>query len=238
MKKPLIGVLPLVDTERNSFWMLPGYFHGIEQAGGLPVMLPLTTEEASLQQLVRTMDGFLFTGGQDVSPELYGEAKGAHCGPCLPQRDEMEKKLLELALGADKPLLGICRGIQLLNAAMGGTLYQHLPTEHPSDVRHFQSPPYDVPVHKVRVGIGSPLHWGLGVEELNVTSYHHQGIRDLAPSLTPMAWAEDGLVEAVCLPTVRFAWAVQWHPEFTYQTDEDSRDLFKALVKAAGAEKQ
>lgn len=238
MKKPLIGVLPLVDTERNSFWMLPGYLHGIEQAGGLPVMLPLTTEEASLKQLVETMDGFLFTGGQDVSPELYGKAKRPYCGQCLPQRDEMEIELLELALGADKPLLGICRGIQLLNAAMGGTLYQDLPTEHPSDVQHFQSPPYDVPVHRVRVGIGSPLHWGLGVEELNVTSYHHQGIQDLAPSLAPMAWAEDGLVEAVCLPTVRFAWAVQWHPEFTYQNDEDSRDLFKALVKAAREDKK
>ena len=117
---------------------------------------------------------------------------------------------------------------------MGGKLHQHLSTERPSDIEHFQSPPYDVPAHKVRVGIGSPLHWGLGVEELNVTSYHHQGIRELAPSLTPMAWAEDGLVEAACLPTVRFAWAVQWNPELTYQTDEDSRDLFKALVKAAG----
>ena len=167
MKKTLIGVLPLVDPERNSFWMHPGYLHGIEQAGGLPVVLPMTMEEASLKQ-------------------------------------------------------------------MGGKLYQHLSTERPSDIEHFQSPPYDVPAHKVRVGIGSPLHWGLGVEELNVTSYHHQGIRELAPSLTPMAWAEDGLVEAACLPTVRFAWAVQWNPELTYQTDEDSRDLFKALVKAAG----
>ena len=194
----------------------------------------MTMEEASLKQLVETMDGFLFTSGQDVSPELYGEAKGPRCGQCLPQRDEMEIKLLEMVLGADKPMLGICRGLQLLNVAMGGKLYQHLSTERPSDVEHFQSPPYDVPAHKVRVGIGSPLHWGLGVEELNVTSYHHQGIRELAPSLTPMAWAEDGLVEAACLPTVRFAWAVQWNPELTYQTDEDSRDLFKALVKAAG----
>ena len=173
MKKTLIGVLPLVDPERNSFWMHPGYLHGIEQAGGLPVVLPMTMEEASLKQLVETMDGFLFTSGQDVSPELYGEAKGPHCGQCLPQRDEMEIKLLEMVLGADKPMLGICRGLQLLNVAMGGKLYQHLSTERPSDVEHFQSPPYDVPAHKVRVGIGSPLHWGLGVEELNVTSYHH-----------------------------------------------------------------
>ena len=100
MKKTLIGVLPLVDPERNSFWMHPGYLHGIEQAGGLPVVLPMTMEEASLKQLVETMDGFLFTSGQDVSPELYGEAKGPHCGQCLPQRDEMEIKLLEMVLGA------------------------------------------------------------------------------------------------------------------------------------------
>ena len=184
MKKTLIGVLPLVDPERNSFWMHPGYLHGIEQAGGLPVVLPMTMEAASLKQMVETMDGFLFTSGQDVSPELYGEAKGPHCGQCLPQRDEMEIKLLEMVLGADKPMLGICRGLQLLNVAMGGKLYQHLSTERPSDIEHFQSPPYDVPAHKVRVGIGSPLHWGLGVEELNVT-----WPRPLPPWLGPRtAW--------------------------------------------------
>ncbi len=90
----------------------------------------------------------------------YGEAKGPHRGQCLPQRDEMEIKLLEMVLGADKPMLGICRGLQLLNVAMGGKLYQHLSTERPSDIEHFQSPPYDVPAHKVRVGIGSPRTGG------------------------------------------------------------------------------
>ena len=131
MKKTLIGVLPLVDPERNSFWMHPGYLHGIEQAGGLPVVLPMTMEEASLKQMVETMDGFLFTSGQDVSPELYGEAKGPHCGQCLPQRDEMEIKLLEMVLGADKPMLGICRGLQLLNVAWAGSSTNTCPRNVP-----------------------------------------------------------------------------------------------------------
>ena len=165
MKKTLIGVLPLVDPERNSFWMHPGYLHGIEQAGGLPVVLPMTMEEASLKQLVETMDGFLFTSGQDVSPELYGEAKGPHYGQCLPQRDEMEIKLLEMVLGADKPMLGICRGLQLINVGLGGDLYQDLPSQYRSDfpIAHHQPFYYTAFSHQVDIVPGvlhAFMHYG------------------------------------------------------------------------------
>lgn len=231
MKKPLIGVVPLVDEERESFWMLPGYFEGIEEAGGIPVMLPLTSDPEDLTQMANFCDGFLFTGGQDVSPRLYGEETREGCGECCPARDEMEQALLTQALGLDRPVLGICRGIQFLNAALGGTLYQDLPTEHYSKIVHHQERPYDQPSHEVSLLRGSPLAELLGDKTLAVNSCHHQGVRHLADSLSAMAYAPDGLVEAVWMPGKRFVWAVQWHPEFSHKASEASRKIFRAFVE-------
>lgn len=233
MRKPVIGIVPLVDTEKESYWMLPGYMKGIEQAGGIPVMLPLTSDPAILQQLVDTLDGFLFTGGQDVAPALYHELPSEKCGECCVERDDMEAALFWSALERDKPILGICRGIQFMNAVLGGTLYQDLPTEHPSDTEHHQNPPYDRPVHTVSVLPNTPLQKLLKKEKLAVNSYHHQAVKTLSPKLQPMAYSEDGLVEAVWLPTARFVWAVQWHPEFSYETDADSARILERFVEVS-----
>lgn len=230
MEKPLIGVSALYDSEKASYWMLPGYMKGIEVCGGIPVMLPLTTDENVICRLARELDGFLFTGGQDVSPELYGEEKSAKCGENCCERDTMEQALLNEILALDKPLLGICRGIQFLNAALGGTLYQDLPTEHPSAVGHCMTPPYDRAVHKVHIEPLSPLHDLLGLNELPVNSYHHQAVKKLSPKLKAMAYSEDELVEAVCLPGKKFIWAVQWHPELSYQIDTYSRQIFSKFI--------
>ena len=132
MKKRMIGLVPLVDAERESYWMLPGYMNGIEQAGGIPVMLPLTADPDTLQQLADTLDGFLLTGGQDVSPVFYQAQTVAHCEACCAERDAMEQALFGIAWAQDKPILGICCGIQLINILLGGMLYQDLPTKHPS----------------------------------------------------------------------------------------------------------
>ncbi|MCD8146621.1 MAG: gamma-glutamyl-gamma-aminobutyrate hydrolase family protein [Clostridiales bacterium] len=232
---PIIGVLPLVDRERESYWMLPGYLDGVLEAGGVPMMLPLTEDLAVLARLVEQCDGFLFTGGHDVAPEVYGAERLSQCGECCPARDRMETALLPLALAADRPLLGICRGIQMLNAALGGTLYQDLPAQRPSAVEHHQTGPhYERPVHTVTLLPGTPLRQLLEVEELPVNSYHHQAVRSLSPRLRPMALAPDGLVEAVWLPEKPFVWGVQWHPEFSHRTDENSRKIFRAFVAAAG----
>ena len=166
MKKPLIGITPLVDTARESYWMLPGYMKGLEEAGSVTVMLPLVDEEASLEQLADLCDGFLFAGGHDVSPAVYGEATTGQCGECSSARDRMETVLLNLVLRRDKPIFGICRGLQFINAALGGTLYQDLPTERPSEILHHQAPPYDRPAHMVKILEGSPLYQLLGKEVL------------------------------------------------------------------------
>lgn len=232
--KPIIGVMPLVDDERESLWMLPGYLNGIRQAGGLPIMLPLTTSHNEIVQLAKMCDGFLFTGGQDVSPELYEEQELDGLVIKNPTRDQMETALLKLALEHNMPVLGICRGIQFINVALGGTLYQDIPTQHPSNINHRQSKPYHLPSHKVNLIKGSPLSAMLGgAEELMVNSYHHQAVKDVAPGLQVMATAEDGLIEAVCKLDVHFLWAVQWHPEFSYTVDEASSKIFTAFVKAS-----
>ena len=235
MKRPVIGLVPLYDRERDSYWMLPGYAEGLMEAGVLPVILPLTDRRELLEQASEQCDGFLFTGGQDVAPERYGETPLSCCGERCPQRDSMESTLLALALERDKPVLGICRGLQFLNAALGGTLYQDLPQQHPSGVIHRQAPPYDLPSHQVELEPGSPLRALLGKDRLAVNSCHHQGIHILAPALKAMARAEDGLVEAVWAPEHRWVWAVQWHPEFSFHRDGDSVRLFQAFAQAAGA---
>lgn len=230
--KPIIGLVPLVDDERDSYWMLPGYMHGIEHAGGIPIMLPLTNDKNSISRLIDTADGFLFTGGHDVSPSLYGEVKLPECGIDCPIRDNMESILFKLCLLRDKPVLGICRGIQFINAALGGTLYQDIPAQFPSDLIHHQAPPYDVPSHKVTITENSPLYNTLKKTVLSVNSYHHQGIKRLSDSLCAMAFAEDGLTEAVYMPKKNFVWGVQWHPEFSFHNNEDSLKIFKSFTDA------
>ena len=238
MSIPIIGVTPLWDEERDSLWMLPGYMDGIECAGGLPIMLPLSSDEVIIKQLCRTVDGLLFTGGPDVFPGLYRQDVSAFCGPVCKMRDDMELALFsEAVINMNKPALGICRGIQLFNVALGGTLYQDLPSQLKGkiSINHRQNPPDNVPSHTVMINSGSPLHT-LGItESIEVNSSHHQGIRELSPELESMAFAEDGLIEAVYMPGRKFVWAVQWHPERTLY-EQYSRMLFDGFVGACHRE--
>ncbi len=236
-KRPVIGVVPLYDIQRDSLWMIPGYLDGIAAAGGIPVVLPLTEDEQVLGQLANDVDGFLMTGGQDVSPALYGEERLDSCGETLPVRDGMESRLFQLCLERDVPVLGICRGIQLMNVLLGGTLYQDLPSQRPTQTEHHMSPPYDRPVHQVEICKGTPLFDLIQTERMDVNSYHHQAVRDKAPALQTMAVSEDGLIEAVCLPERPFVWAVQWHPELSWRTDEKSRRIFEAFVGRCASER-
>lgn len=233
MKKAKIGVIPLVDFEKKSYWMLPGYMDAIVELGGLPLMLPLSDDKEIISQIAYEFDGFLFTGGHDVSPEMYGERISDKCGKCCIMRDTMEKLLLNEVLKANKPVLGICRGIQIINTVLGGTLYQDLPSQKPSEINHHQTPPYDIPVHNVNIIENTLLYNIIKKDELSVNSYHHQAVKELSPILTTMAYSPDGLIEAVGIKDKKFVLAVQWHPEFSYKTDESSRKIFKAFIDAA-----
>ena len=238
LMRPVIGVVPLVDHKLESLWMLPGYFDAVSEAGGVPMMLPLTADPDVLFRALDVVDGVVVTGGQDVGPALYGEKDPSAiglCGELCPERDAMEALLVPELVARDVPTLGICRGIQVINAVLGGTLWQDVPRQRPSAVEHHGKPPYDEPVHTVEVLAGTPLSSCVGAGELPVNSYHHQARREVAPGLPAMAMAADGVVEAVWRPASRFFWAVQWHPEFAHKVDEPSRKIFSALVGAARA---
>ncbi len=237
--KPVIGITPLYDVEKSSIWMLPGYMEGIAQAGGTPIVLPLKADDADIERLFRVIDGLLLPGGQDVDPSLYGEQKSEDCGEICAMRDTLEKKLFQKAMSIDLPVFGICRGLQFINAAMGGTLYQDLATQFtsPNAENHRQTAPRDTFSHKVTLVQSSPLYAMLDTEKLPVNSFHHQGIRTLAPGLLPSAIAEDGLVEAIYAPHKTFVQAVQWHPECCFESDEPSRKIFRAFVNACASGK-
>lgn len=230
--KKVIGLIPLYDDEKESYWMLPGYMKVLEECNALPIILPLTNNKEELDQCLSMCDGLLFTGGHDVNPELYHEKPLNTCGKPCNTRDAMEEYLFQQAYRQDKPIFGICRGIQLINVLLGGTLYQDLPTQYNSNTEHHMSPPYDEPIHTVIIKKDSILEHILQTREYKVNSYHHQAIKDLAPNLEVLAYSEDGLVEAIRVPNKKFILAVQWHPEFAYKKDKASLRLIQAFVDA------
>lgn len=233
MKKPFIGLTPSIDSEHHTMQTRLHYPQAIEAAGGIPLLLPPLSPD-NMREAVHACDGLLFTGGVDVHPSLYGEEMLAACGDVCPQRDEMELLLLRLALERDLPVLGICRGIQLINVGLGGTLWQDLPSQTGSSLCHSQRPPFPMTVHTVHVEEDSPLFSLLKTCDYAVNSTHHQAVRTCAPSLRAAARSSDGIVEAVWRPESRFLLAVQWHPEFRFETDKGAAALFSALVRACG----
>jgi len=231
MKMPLIGITPIWDEKDSRVYMYPGYIRGLEKAGAAPVILPLGVPEAVLKQITEYCDGFLFSGGADLDPKYYGQTKSEHCGDVCEVRDKMEEYIFrEGVLAQNKTALGICRGIQLFNAFLGGSLYQDLPTEFSSEINHRQKPPYSVPVHAVRLLGESPLGRLIGKERLEVNSHHHQAINKLADGFEVMAFADDGVVEAVYMPDRRYVWGVQWHPELM-PNEEATAKIFASFVE-------
>lgn len=231
--KPVIGVVPLFDEGRNSIWMIPGYMDMLLACGALPMILPFASEPREVERYLELVDGVLVTGGQDVSPYLYGERAIPECGTPYAPRDLLDQALTKRCRSTRTPLLGICRGIQILNVTYGGTLWQDLPTQMPSDVTHAMRPPYDAVAHEVTLKPGSRLADTLGSTSLGVNSYHHQAVREVAPGLEAVAWAPDGIVEALVDPTQEFLLGVQWHPELSWRVDPRQKHLVSAFVAAA-----
>lgn len=228
----IIGITPMYDNEKEMVWLHPGYFGGVAEEGAIPYMLPWTLDEKILRESVDKCDGILFSAGHDVLPEIYGEEVLNNSVITLREKDEIEKIIINEALKKNLPMLGICRGEQFMNAAMGGTLYQDLPTQHPSDVNHSQKPPYDKPIHNVKILKDTPLYEIAKVENTKVNSTHHQAVKDLGPTLKSMAVSDDGLVEAFYDIERKFVWGIQWHPEYDYQTNQISKAIFKKFIES------
>lgn len=239
MKAPLIGVglaLTVGEYPERAYVNL-AYLRAIEQAGGVPVPLAPGLEPATLEALWQHVDGLLLTGGWDVDPARYGQARHPKTENVSATRDAIEVGLVGRALDERVPFFGICRGLQVLNVALGGSLVQDIADDVDTNLAHSQKEPRDVATHEVRVAAGSRLNTIVGAHELSVNSMHHQAIGRVGDGLREVAWATDGVVEGVELGDVRdetrFVVAVQWHPEELVGHDPAARALFTALVDAA-----
>ncbi len=220
-----------------NFGNTESYAYAIAEHGGAPLMIPSVPSLPVLDRLYTLLDGFLLTGGPDLDPGAYGHARHARTDAGDANLQHAEFYLLRRALADGLPILGICRGLQTLNVALGGTLYQDLADEYDPEGVHptYEQTGYTVLAHPVCLTTGSHLHRAIGRAEIQVNSLHHQGIRHLAPGLVPTAIAPDGLIEAVELPGSPFVVAVQWHPEELYRTDSTWAALFHAFIAAASA---
>jgi gamma-glutamyl-gamma-aminobutyrate hydrolase PuuD len=226
--RPLIGITTYREQARWGTWHVPAvllpasYADAVAAAGGEPVLLPTGALTA---EVVGRLDGLIVAGGADVDPARYGQVAGPHTTVLRPERDESELAALEAALDRDLPLLAICRGMQLLNVALGGDLVQHLPDVEKAGVHDPGAGLYQR--RDVHTQPGSAVGRLLGTT-VPVACHHHQALSRIAPELTASAWAEDGVVEAVEAVDRRFCLAVQWHPE-----EGEDRRLFAALAAAA-----
>ncbi len=237
---PLIGV-PAASYVDQEYSATPTYrFNGhypaaLAECGALPLVIPLNLPEDTLRAIFERLDGLCLPGGVDVDPAEYGEARHPHLGSVDKPRDRTELTLARWALEANLPVLGICRGIQLLNVAAGGTLYQHLPDQVPGARRHnyhLQESAWDTPTHEVRVKPDSRLADLVGSANLSINSFHHQSLKAVAPGFEATAWAPDGVVEAIEHPEKPFVVGVQWHPEGMFRSDTYARRIFEAFVVA------
>ena len=228
--KPIIGIIS--DIDNNLVTTVPdAYNDAIEKAGGTPILLPYVRKEETVTQFVALCDGILFSGGADIDPRRYGEEAKPTCGGIEHYRDEMEFLVLKKALEASKPILAICRGAQLVNAAFGGTLYQDIPSEYDTPIAHRQKEPKLSPSHDVQIISDTPLDQLMGTERITANSFHHQAIKTLGKGLEIMAVADDGIVEAVYAPDASYLRAYQWHPERLYDIDANNRKIFKEFIE-------
>jgi putative glutamine amidotransferase len=236
MSTPVIGIVTsrIQYNKKPIMFLNEAYVQAVLGAGAAPLLIPLGLPEETLRQAVSRLDGVLFSGGGDMAPERYGSQPHPRVDGVDEDRDREELALYAQVLNEGKPFLGICRGIQVLNVAMGGTLYEDILDQHPRAIKHDQYPniPRDYLAHAVQITEETRLAKILGKPIVEVNSLHHQGIRRLAPGLKASAHAPDGIVEGVEVPGHPFGLAVQWHPEHL-QAHETMQALMRAFAEAA-----
>ncbi len=245
MMKPVIGITcnyDWKDTVGQSSCMgiagqdwnfLAGdYVYAIEKAGGIPVILPRMKDMSILRPYLETLDGILVSGGHDVDPRNYGARISGKCGRIVPERDDMDLAITKAALELKKPLLGICRGIQILATATGGTLYQDLESEGPYQHHFMDNSPRQYPVHQVTLEKDSQLAEIFGKTVVAVNSYHHQAVKTVGETMRIIARSDDGVVEGIeGKASDQFILGVQWHPEMMFDSEEQGK-IFRAFLVA------
>ncbi|WP_075617230.1 gamma-glutamyl-gamma-aminobutyrate hydrolase family protein [Paenisporosarcina indica] len=236
--KPLIGITAEVREDGNYF-MPPVYANTITQAGGIPVLIPVLPDE-DLDSLCEQIDALFVTGGEDIDPSYYGQDPHIHLGKITPSLDAMEHALVQKILELDKPYIGVCRGLHMLNVVTGGSLYQSIHSQREEPVmQHKQKSERTHRSHPVKLDKDSMMYDMLKVEEFKVNSYHHQACNEVGSPLKVVARALDGIIEGMESTEHTFVFGFQWHPEeFALVGDEPSKRIFKAYIDAAKKRKQ
>lgn len=234
---PNIGISWCEDTSSGEYSEdLQVYLNAVEQAGGTPVLLPLLENEAQAKEAIAGIDGLVMTGGEDVDPSYYGEEPAALLETVNEARDVSDQLLIASALDADIPMLAICRGCQFLNVALGGSLYQDIPTQYTSPLPHRSADQVDFVYHEITVAEDSVLFDIMQTSTLTANSWHHQGVKELGEGLTVIATAEDGMVEAIQKKDATFVLGLQFHPEWHIDYgDAEYLPIFQRLVIEANA---
>lgn len=229
--KPIIGMFSKIYTEDLTSEMYYQYSEAIEKAGGVPVLLPYVKLEDVKDDFINLCDGFFFTGGVDVNPEHYGEKNEGLCGVIETYRDELEFSMIEKVLKTNKPILGICRGMQLINVYFGGTLYQDILTEYETDIEHRTPKEQRFKIsHDILVTKDTPLYELVKKDRFTGNTFHHQCVKKLGEGLEVFATAEDGIVEGYYHTSYPYLRCYQWHPERLINFSEDNAKIFEDFV--------
>lgn len=240
MSKPIIGITSGVIVDEGG--MFPGYrrvyanedyISSVVKNGGVPLIIPLNTSLAVIEQQVAMIDGLILTGGNDITPLKYNQEPKQKLGHLFPERDRFESEVLKLAKAKNVPILGICRGAQLINVCHGGDLYQDLSYRSEKTLKHWQSHSAAQVTHSIELVEGSKLKSIIGSQGIRVNSFHHQVMNKVAEGFKVSATAKDGVVEAIESKTYPFLMGVQWHPEMLYQSVSSMNLIFKALIRQA-----
>ncbi len=236
---PVIGITASIDHRSaaygETYALTRKYAEGVLEAGGVPLIVPHNLDEESLRVVLDRLDGVLLSGGGDIDPALFGDEPHPATCEIEPDRDRVELTLARWAVERDVPFLGICRGIQVLNVALGGSLVQDIPTQVPDAVPHSfdrKTTPRDYLAHQVTIDPNAQLARIMQLEVAQTNSWHHQSIKRAADELRVTAVAPDGVVEAAEVPGLRYAIAVQWHPEWLFEKYPEHQRLFAGLIEA------
>lgn len=240
MNKPIIGISTSVLVDEGGgfpgyerIYVNKDYVSSVISAGAVPLMIPMEDSEENLRQTLELVDGMIFSGGHDIAPIRYGEEPHQKLQEICPERDDFDFLLYRLAKEHSLPILGICRGFQLMNVSEGGKLYQDLSLKNTESLKHSQGHGPSVPTHTVKVEPGSKFYKILGKEEIRVNSFHHQAVKSTSENVAISGKALDNVIEAIELKNYPFGLGVQFHPEMLQAKEEDMKKIFAALVSAA-----